>query len=526
MTPMQRISILVLGAWMPLVLASQSSAQGVPSPLPETAELVAGDAATGELVGWSVSVDGATIVVGDWMTPGAAYVFVRASGTWTQQAKLVPIGATHDHGFGRAVAVSGDTLVVGAQGEDLGGGAFYVFERNGSTWDAGQRITIPGTAALGSAVAIEGDRMAIGALGDSGSLGAVFVFERTNGSWTQQQKLTASVAVGTERLGSSVALRGDRIIAGAPDYAFPTPSAGRACLFTFDAGLWRQTDVIRADVPVELEQFGAAVALDGHFVAVGAPAANAAPIGAAYVFSRVTGVWRQETRIVAPSGEFDDRFGSALALSGARLAVGAHIAAGGTGAGYVFERDAGLWPRRFDLAPTSLDGGSRLGLSVALSGRDLVVGAPYGSPAGSAFLFDVGPRATFTYCLAAPNVTGLPGLIGSSGSTSLAAADFVLHARNLPSDAFGLFLCGQERAQIAMATGTLCVSPFAPGIVRLGPVVQADATGFVSNPLDVEALLPFAVIAPGSTWHFQHWYRNAGPGGYDLTDGLGVTFEP
>jgi hypothetical protein len=236
----------------------------------------------------------------------------------------------------------------------------------------------------------------------------------------------------------------------------------------------------------------------------------------------VTGAWREEARIPAVTGDFDDRFGSALALRGQRLAVGAHLANGA----WVFERNAGVWTRTHDLVPTGLDWGSRFGFSFAFAGRDLVVGAPYGSPAGSAFVFDLGPSATFTYCQAPPNMTGLPGRIGNVGSASLAANEFTLLARDLPPNAFGLFLCGTGRAQIPMATGFLCVSPLAPGIVRLSPIVHADGEGFVTHAMDFVNQPELGEILPGVPWYFQLWYRNTSPGGYDLTDGLCVTFEP
>lgn len=513
-------------ALLPLALADRAAAQA--PVLTETAELLASDAAPGELVAWSVAADGDTIVMGDWMVPGAAYVYVRSGASWSFQAKLVPIGATHDHGFGRAIAISGDTVVVGAVGEDLYGGAFYVYERNGVTWDAGQRftITVPGTGYVGASVAIDGDRLAVGAPYDGGTWrGAVWLFARSGPTWIVEQRLVPSGA-GDERMGSSVALHGDRIVAGAPTGAALSTRAGCVYVFDLGGGGWSEVARLESPDPVDNQSFGESVAFDADRIAIGAPASNAPPIGAAYVFTRVTGTWQREARIEAVTGDFDDRFGSAVALRGGHLVVGAHIAHGGTGGAYVFEREAGLWNERYELVPNGLDGGSRFGFSIAISGRDLVVGAPYGSPAGSAFVFDLAPEVTSTYCTSAPNSTGLPCLIGASGSVSVAANDLVLVARQAPPHANGLFLCGTTRAAIPMATGTLCVSPFAPGIVRLGPVTQANASGFASRALDLLALPAAAAIVPGSTWYFQFWYRNAGPGGYDLSDGLEATFAP
>lgn len=506
----------------PLSRAPAQTAGG----LAESAELAPAQAHSGDFVGWSVAASGDSIVVGAWTSPGAAYVYVRNGAQWDLQAELAPTGATYPYGFGTRVAIDGDTLVCGAPMEDLGGGALYVFERSGAVWDAGQRITIAGSPGLGSAVAIEGDRLAVGAYGDSGSHGAVFVLSRGPTGWVVDQKLSAAVAYGAEYLGSSLALQGDSLLAGAPGAMYGAARAGRACLFSFDGTSWSETATIAPSDPLDDRQFGDCVALDGEHLVVGAPASNAPPTGSVYAFTRVNGVWLQEAKLTSVEGDIDDRFGSALALRGDQLVVGAHIAQGGTGAAYVFERHFGYWSYSWRLAPNGLDPASRFGLSVAASAQDVVVGAPYGTPAGSAFVFDVAPSPTFHYCSSVPNSSGLPCSLESSGSVSLANDDFVLLANGCPPLANGLFFCGSNHAQIPLANGFLCVSPFTPGIFRLPPAVQAGGNGSVARALEFGALPPGCVITPGSTWYFQLWFRDGGPGHTNMSDGLGVTFAP
>lgn len=516
-------SVLCTLCLLALARPCGASLDGPPEILVESAELVGAESTVGDFVGWSVAIDGDTIAVGDWTAEGAAYVFVRDGGAWVQQARLIPVGATHGFGFGRSIAIEGDTLAVGAPGEDLQGGALYIFERSGGVWDAGVRLDFANASAIGSSVAMDGGRIAVGAAGGAGE---VYVLSRNGGSWSVEQVLVAATPTGTDRLGSSVAIQGSTIVAGAPSASDAGPHTGRAYVFVHDGSGWVQSALLLAPDPTPNSSFGEQVAIDGDLLAVGAPAANFAPVGAAYLLTRVGGEWQQEAKVSSPEGSTDDRFGSALALRGVELVVGAHIAGGGTGAAYVYTRGEGLWSLKYALLPTTLDFGSRFGLSTAANGSDVVVGAPYGSPAGSAFVFELGPVLTFNYCRATEHGSGGPCLMGSSGSTSIAGNDLVLRASACPPNGPGLFLCGSTPAQIPMASGYLCISPFHPGIFRLGPVDRADLEGDVSRPLQLDALPAGCSILAGSTWYFQRWFRDTGPGGYNLSDGLGVHFVP
>ena len=114
---------------------------------------------------------------------GSAYVFTRTGGVWSEQAKLVASDAGADDEFGTSVAVSGDTVVVGAQYDDDGGqstGSAYVYTRSGSTWS--QETKLNGSAAspddrMGTGVAVDGNTIAVSAYGDDhfsiGSAGSI-----------------------------------------------------------------------------------------------------------------------------------------------------------------------------------------------------------------------------------------------------------------------------------------------------------------------------------------------------------------
>ena len=186
------------------------------------ATLTASDGHAVDFFGYSVALAGDTALVGACdrtiggnTYQGAAYVFVRSGGTWAQQGALTASdGAAHD-GFGSSVALDGDTALIGAPGHQVGDngaqGAAYVFVRSGGTWsEQGGALTASGGAAsdwFGSSVALDGDTALIGAsaarVGDNAAQGAAYVFVRSGGAWSQQGgALTASGGVAQDDFGS------------------------------------------------------------------------------------------------------------------------------------------------------------------------------------------------------------------------------------------------------------------------------------------------------------------------------------
>ena len=181
--------------------------------------------------GGSVAISGDTVVVGAprdddaGFDSGSVYVFVRSGTTWTEEAKLTASDAAAEDEFGVSVALSGDTALVGASGDDdagSGSGSAYVFVRNGTSWSQQVKLTASDAAAedgFGASVALSGDTALVGASGDDGtgvSSGSAYVFVRNGTSWIQQAKLTASDAAAIDYFGYSVALSGETALVGAP----------------------------------------------------------------------------------------------------------------------------------------------------------------------------------------------------------------------------------------------------------------------------------------------------------------------
>ena len=190
----------------------------------QQAKLTASDGASGDCFGVSVALDGDTAVIGvrydddKGSNSGSAYVFIRSSSSWTEQAKLTASDGASEDFFGYSVAVDGDTAVIGTFGDDDNGsksGSAYVFIRSGISWVQQAKLTASDGAAsdyFGNSVAVDGDIAVIGALYDDDNgldSGSAYVFIRTGSSWVQQAKLTAPDGTYSDSFGYSVAVDGD-----------------------------------------------------------------------------------------------------------------------------------------------------------------------------------------------------------------------------------------------------------------------------------------------------------------------------
>ena len=322
---------------------------------------------------------------------------------FAHEARLGPTGdALGDAGdsFGVSVAADGDTVAVGVPGHDLpsaDAGCVYVYERNAGTWTEAAKLTSPevGTELrFGSRVALEGDTLVV-ATGRYLSSSRVYVFVRLARAWSLQATLTPPVqAYG---FGGSLALSGDTLAVGVPDAdtGFGSQS-GAAFVYTRVAGTWALEQEILGFEIAASDNFGAAVALDGDRLAVGAPyddPGTARDAGSVYVFVRTAGSWSQVVKLVDPAGGERFRFGQGVALEAGTLAVGAP--GQGDGRVHVYEEIAGVWIPRALLASTTT-GQGLFGGALALSGGRMLVGfEPYGSSAGAAEIF-AGSGASWT----------------------------------------------------------------------------------------------------------------------------------
>ncbi|MBN1795656.1 MAG: FG-GAP repeat protein, partial [Sedimentisphaerales bacterium] len=190
----------------------------------QRAKLLASDGEEADLFGDSVDISGDTAVIGAYgdndngSNSGSAYIFCFNDSSWLQQAKLLTYdGAGYDY-FGYFVAISGDTAVIGAFGDDDNGGdsgSAYIFGFNGSSWLQQAKLLASDGAAedyFGFSVAISGDTAIIGAYSDDDNgydSGSAYIFHFNGSSWLQQAKLLASDGADSDYFGFSVAISGD-----------------------------------------------------------------------------------------------------------------------------------------------------------------------------------------------------------------------------------------------------------------------------------------------------------------------------
>lgn len=435
-----------------------------PGPVTQQAYVKSSNAGLNDQFGWSgggIALAGDTLVVGapgedssakgvdgdqgdgldpsprnpdDGFDAGAAYVFWRYGSGWSQQAYLKSTDTASHDGFGRAVAVSGDTVVVGAVGADGKqdgipyDGAAYVFVREGTTWRQQARLLVPANSdntGFGVSVAICGDTVVVGASNERaaptaegerpGSVeklmsGAAYVFVRDGGKWKRQARLEASNAGYKLHFGTSVAISGNTIIVGAlgdnsaaggvnGDQADDSAlGAGAAYVFLRDGTKWRQQAYLKAPKPGKFDEFGTAVAISGDTAVVGAVASRAANAkpgkksagrgdkeagpGAAFVFVREGATWSGQASLTPPEFEGGEEFGCSVALSGDRLVVGAKRTRDRStkrrdhpGAAYVFIRKAATWDQGTPLRASRVKHGDQFGGTVAISDGTVVVGA-------------------------------------------------------------------------------------------------------------------------------------------------------
>jgi len=309
-----------------------------------TQKILASDfqSSTQEYFGTAASLRGDLMVIGEdddstkAYHSGSAYVFGQSGSTWIEIAKLYASDWEEGAGFGRAVAVDGETLVVGASQEDNGSvvfpnqGAAYVFERTGGSWAETQKLVASDPKkgdSFGISVAIDGDTIVVGAALHNHSViaeGAMYVFERQGGSWVQTQELLGSDPADSPWMGAAVALEGDHALGSAHADDDVANNGGSARLFRRDEnGSWLQVAKFLPFDGAPSDIFSNSVAISGTRVLCGArgddeacPTLPGCNSGSAYVFDFApAAVQYGSCPSQGPCGNHDD-FGGCRTSSG------------------------------------------------------------------------------------------------------------------------------------------------------------------------------------------------------------------
>ncbi|MCP3919990.1 MAG: hypothetical protein GY711_31055 [bacterium] len=488
-----------------------------------------------------------------------------------------PLGAqVSQFGFVESIAISGDTIVVGAWNDHEQGfraGSAYVFKRSGVSWKLEQRlrpnIPDPSFLSMGVSVALDGDTLFASTLRDVDD-GSVLVFERDDSTWTLAQELfPTSGFPGNELFGSSLHLSGDDAIVVATGEArfyqyrsivgtwVETASYGPEVLapWSFDPS----TNMFASDIAVDgnrmllanlqgpvyiLECDGSGawaataevsapgvqwafhvVDLEGDTLVVGS-ALDQSNSGSVYVFERTPTGWSLAQTLTASDSAPFRGFGVSVSLSGDRLLVGSNIDATLTdrgGSAYIFHRVDSVWMEVDKFFPATPIFWGGFGTGCKLSNDEALVVAPgfvnSGTP-GTVHVFDLDADQGTPFCAAELNSTGMPASLSAHGSRRAALDCLTFDVTQLPPGEVGYFIAANHQGDVpfpAGSDGRLCL---ANPLLRLADFPQtASATGDVNSSPNLSGL----GIVDGDTWSFQYWTRDGTTSNF--SNGLAVSFR-
>ncbi|MEM6398541.1 MAG: hypothetical protein AAF741_19485, partial [Bacteroidota bacterium] len=425
--------ILLFGA---LLLSSFSILLNAQSDYEQLQKLVAGNRTSAGLFGDAVAIDGDLAVVGAGgedndpdvfnFGTGAAYIFERdADGNWILLQRLISSDRAANDQFGFSVAIDGSTVIVGARLQDLDSdgnnsrndaGAAYVFERDSDgDWNQVQKLTSSDRSSndnFGFSVSLSGGVAFISSCGSGFGInnGSVYVFERDgNDSWSEVQKLSATDI----SFGCSLAVDGNAAVIGSfrededASGGNPLDNAGAAFFYERDAdGTWNEIQKVVPSDRAASDQFGSSVSISGNLSIIGAPDKNDFT-GVAYIFERDVD-WSEVQKLESDDQTAGDELGRSVSIDGNQAVVGARLqdtdTDGGafvfnTGAAYIFEHDAaGNWGQVQKLVASGRGQFDLFGFAVSISNGTILVGSRNGadendsgliSNAGSAYIFGI-----------------------------------------------------------------------------------------------------------------------------------------
>ena len=465
-------------------------------------------------------------------------LYERSAGVWSEvPLAQPPSGPLTSKG---AVAVDGNRAVITQRFEQgVSTDEAFVYERVGGVWT--WVATIPGPGAnstnfWGLTVALSGDTIAVGApmscVFPADDPGLTYVYERSGTSWQQTAIVMPSDGVWCN-FGIEIELDDDTLLVSrAPSGPSPT---GEAYVFERTGTNWTETAILKpADLDIS-DQFGVAMAIDQGRIAIGSPQNNAQGnnSGAVYVFEKLAGVWTQTAKLLhsGPGIENGDCLGADVSLDGDTIVAGAprdNFVSTQDGTIYVFEEAGGVWTQTARLGdPTPRPGGCcgyQVGQRLTHEGDTII-----SRPAVASWWLAFGLGQPTTYCTAKLNSLGcLPTMTSSGTPSTTDPTPFYVGATNVLSKKSGILFYGVSgRIAVPLLGGTLCVAPPFRRVAILqsgGNPPPTDCSGVYSFDFSTTlqaGLDPFLV--PGRIVNAQYWTRDpAHPDGTGagLTDGL------
>lgn len=357
---------------------------------------------------------------------------------------------------------------------------------------------------LGWSVAVSGDTAAVGAPGDDdggAESGSVVVHTRSGGTWTESAKVSNPYAGAGDRFGDRVALDGDTLLVAA--------NSGVHVFLRADGTWTRRQLLVMPEAAYPDPGFGRSVALDGDTAVVGAPGAytDGSFVGAAYVFTRADGAWALQQRLTCGPWDTERDFGVSVAIDGETVVVGAdgHGFAYGGGAAFVFTRADGAWTlqQKLKAADAEDDDSDEFGISVAVDGDTAIVGAALddagGEDAGSVHLFR---RSGGTWTLSRKLLSPEPGAYGQFGAAVALEGPMALVGAPFENDFNGASHILRRTGGLWTAIQEL-TTPEAISFSFLGIAVAFDggtALAGATNAYD-----PYYLGVPGAAYAFAEF---------------------
>ena len=388
-------------------------------------KLTASDGAAQDSFGYSVALSNETALIGaigdddKGGISGSVYVYVRSNGVWIEQAKLTASDGEAGDYFGNSVALDGDTAIIGSYNSNASSGSAYVFTRIGATWTEQTKLTGSASSYFGRSVSISDDTVVIGAPGHSYEFtwrsGSAYVFTRSGSTWTEQAILAASDRGESDSFGSNVSISGNTVAVSSSN------NYGSVYVFTRSGPAWEeQAKLSPSDTA---EGFGASLSIADNTVLIGAPFDddNGTFSGSVFVFTRSGAIWTEQGKLYPSDTNMGAAFGRGVAIYSDKAVI-----SGGGGDGgwvYIFTRSGSIWTQQAKLNPSDAVAGDYFsGDTIAIFGNIFLTGArrgDYTTDNGSAYIF---PVDSYTPALITGD-TSADIFVGDTGKGTLMATD-------------------------------------------------------------------------------------------------------
>jgi uncharacterized repeat protein (TIGR01451 family) len=471
----------------------------------------------------SLSADGNTAIIGgpaanigDPSVEGAAWVWIRSGGVWSQQgtaliSSFAVFQPCQNQGASVSLSADGNTAIIGSPNDVCFGpqpGEAWIWTRNGAVWTQ-QGTELIGSGAAGNAaqgksvsISADGNTAIVGGHRDNGNTGAAWIWTRSGNVWTQQGgKLIGSGGSFNARQGRSVALSADgntAIVGGYQDGV----NVGTAWVWTRSGGVWTQQGnklVGSGAIGASDQGFSVSLSADGNTAAVAGPGDDS-NTGAVWIWTRSLGVWTQQgSKLVGGGAAGAALQGNSVSISadGNTVFVGGPFDNGANGAAWVWTRSGGVWTQLGNKLVGSgavSNANQGTGVGIAGDGKTAIVGGPFdnGGIRGAVWIFVPAPDLGITKSMnGGPSFPagGNLSYIITVVNNGLGAANSVVVSDTLPAGASFVSATPSQGS----CSGTTTVSCALGGLATGGTATitlvlkTASTPGTVSNTATVTA---------------------------------------